>query len=151
MTIKYINKDITEVNEGCILHGVNCSAAMNSGVAAAIRAKWAKVYKEYLTLFRNSKFEPNLLGTIQPVRINEKLVVVNGFTQVRFGNDGKIYADLCAVKQCIERTMKKFKHYDICIPMIGCGLGGLDWDRDIKKYLVAVSREQSQNIRVYYL
>lgn len=41
----YLNKNIITIQEGVIAHGVNCTGAMNSGVAKAIREKWPEVYR----------------------------------------------------------------------------------------------------------
>ena len=45
--IKEIQKDITTVEEGVVLHGCNCSGGFGSGVAGAIRKKWPDVYEMF--------------------------------------------------------------------------------------------------------
>ena len=74
-----IEKDITTVESGFILHGVNCQRTMGSGVAKAIRAKWPKLYKEY-------KNTIPMLGKVQLIHINADLWVINCFTQEYYGS-----------------------------------------------------------------
>lgn len=143
--IEYVNKDITTVERGIIVQGVNCLGLMGSGVALAIRNKWPKVYNEYRhfwSIFKNPKQE--LLGFSQTVEVSkfDELHVVNGFTQVTCGNDGKVYATLTAVEEVLQNTFAfaDFKHLPIYLPRIGCGLGGLQWN-DVEEILLELVDE----------
>ena len=80
--INYINKDITTVETGVIVHGVNCQGAMGSGVALAILKKWPTVYSEYKKFPTGSQS----LGKIQPIEIEPKqLYVINCFGSISIG------------------------------------------------------------------
>ena len=132
--MKTLNKDITSIEKGIILHQVNCKGKMASGVAKAIRNKWPLVYYEYLDwVLESEKLGIPLLGSILPVNVAEDLYVINLFGQDRYGNDGKQYTSYEALESC----MKYLKDYieeeglwllDIYHPLIGCALGGGKWD-----------------------
>lgn len=132
--MQIIKKDITTVTFGVVAHGCNCDprGIMGSGVAKAIRSKWPDAYlnhKKYIKIGG-----PASLGSVHVTNISDlKLYVANCYTQVKFGSDGKRYADL----QAIETTLTyvygfcKFNRLPIYLPQIGCGLGGLDWDNEV--------------------
>lgn len=130
MPCKIIQKDITTVEEPfIIMHGVNCQDKMGSGVAKALYTKWPLV-KEAYHLVKNKE-----LGWIDIVRVADKGYVVNCFTQEFYGYDGKRYADLKAIETCIRKVLINAEGYDISniySPKIGCGLGGLDWETEVK-------------------
>ena len=130
-----IEMDITTVEEGIVIHGVNCQRTMGSGVAKAIRAKWPKVYEDYL----NTNPE---LGKVQTIHISDQLWVMNCFTQKFYGKDGKKYASIHAVEKCLMEVarMGAESGLSIYMPRIGCGLGGLDWNFDLVPLIEEVER-----------
>lgn len=131
--MKEIKKDITHVTLGIIAHGVNCQRVMNSGVARTIRQKWPVVYEKYKSLPMSGKA---LLGTTQFVSVsdNDSLWVANCFTQLFYGYGGGKYASIPAIKSSLHQTFKYADFYSlpVYLPKIGCGLGGLDWDTEVK-------------------
>lgn len=138
--IKYIIKDVTTVDAGVVVHGVNCRGVMGAGVAKAIRNKWPTVYDQYVECCNKWKqYDPSmLLGTILPIEISNDLIVVNLFSQVDFGSDGKKYANanailsgLKAITEHIRHEQLNGKNRDVYIPKIGCGLGGLSWETEV--------------------
>ena len=130
MNIKYIKKDITELNEGVLVHGVNCRGVMGSGVAKAIRRKWPVVYDEYIKFVKQHDTAKSILGKINPVIVSGKpfLSVINAFTQINYGRKG-IYADPLAIYNCLVLSTRISDQ--LHIPKIGCGLGGLHWEMEV--------------------
>jgi O-acetyl-ADP-ribose deacetylase (regulator of RNase III) len=137
--MRYEARDITTVQAPALIaHGVNCSDAMGSGVARAIYMKWPTVKSQYHT---HGSME---LGDAQFVEIytEENLVVANCFTQQNYGRTGEKFADLWA----IEKALYKAAQYaiftmdisSIHIPKIGSGLGGLDWNTEVRPLLEGI-------------
>jgi O-acetyl-ADP-ribose deacetylase (regulator of RNase III) len=125
--IKYVKGDITGAPQSVIAHGVNCSGGFGSGVAGAIKQKHPAIRDAYMA------HSPRILGTCQFVSYQNQ-VWVNAYTQQNYGNDGKQYASLEAIAEClveINEYMHDLAITDIALPKIGCGLGGLDWE-DVK-------------------
>jgi O-acetyl-ADP-ribose deacetylase (regulator of RNase III) len=122
--ITYVNGDVTKATQDLIAHGVNCQGHFGSGVAGAIKRDHPYVREQYLSL------PSHVLGTCQFVAHNNQ-VWVNAHTQNNKGYDGKQYADLNAVAEClveIDEYMCMNQLTNIAMPKIGCGLGGLHWD-----------------------
>jgi O-acetyl-ADP-ribose deacetylase (regulator of RNase III) len=122
--IHYKQGDVTKASEDVIAHGVNCTGHFGSGVAGAIRRDHPYVRDQYLSLTEH------VLGTCQFVEYRDQ-IWVNAHTQQSKGYDGKQYADLNAVANClveIDNHMRINQLTTIAIPKIGCGLGGLQWD-----------------------
>lgn len=133
----YMNKDITTIDVGIVVHGVNCKRVMNSGVAKAIRTKWPIAYDTYLSSLGSEM----VLGNIQIVEIkNSQLYVVNAFTQMGYGrNPGTKYVSYDAIYDCfhllgkylldlpVNKNFVQAAKFGIYIPRIGAGLGGGNW------------------------
>lgn len=149
--INYIKGNLLSQRDGMIVHGTNCSGGFGSGVAGAIRYSYPEVYAEFAKL----KPDVSLLGTIQPVQINEQLTITNCFTQHKFGSDGKAYASKTAIASSLLQAYAHAEHNDIntvSMPKIGAGLGGLSWENDVLPVVESIA-ELFPNIvtNVYYI
>ncbi|MGI0075869.1 MAG: macro domain-containing protein [Nitrosopumilaceae archaeon] len=129
--IEYSKMNIVTVNHGIIGHGVNCKGVMGAGIALAIKTKWPEVYNRYHEHVK--KFPNDLLGTCYFVRLKEYLLIANMFTQQTYGRNGK-YANVDAIRKSFNITLERAyqENLPVYIPKIGCGLGGLDWERDVR-------------------
>lgn len=138
-------KDLTEVTHGVIVHGCNCSNGFGSGVALAIKKRWPKAEQEYRKLMSGFRSYPvdALLGTVQIVEINPGLDVINGFTQLKYGRDGKRYAEPLAIQSVLNLALIHAERVgrDIFIPKIGCNLGGLKWETDVEPIVQTIGRK----------
>ncbi len=140
-----IKKDITTVQSGVVAHGCNCLGVQGAGVALAIARKWPWQETLYRHMHRNG-VRPEFLGTVQfvNVRTNPDIYVANCFTQVHVGmQDGKPPASLAAIETCL-RTCLMFCYSQSCplyAPQIGCGLGGLDWETQVKPIYAKLAGE----------
>lgn len=114
-----------------ILHGVNCQHAMGAGVAKALYEKWSKVRSEYITIPKSEM----KLGLTQLVEVEPDLYVMNCFTQNYYGRKpGFRYADPIAIRTCILKSIDEAASLgikSIYMNPIGCGNGGLDFDKDL--------------------
>lgn len=152
--IYYIQGDITDVTHGYIMHGVNCKGVMGSGVAKAIRNKWPKVFTVYKRRVMNKRERyAELLGTVQIVRVTESptINIINAFTQITYGRKGK-HADVNAIRSCLEKVCSGLcKNGELCIPKIGCGLGGLSWEREVLPIIEDMANQYNTTFLVYQL
>jgi O-acetyl-ADP-ribose deacetylase (regulator of RNase III) len=130
MSIEYVKQDITTIQHGIIAHGCNCSGGFGSGVAGAIARKWPHVKD----MFHQVPPSPTLLGWTHIVWADMPHVrIANMYTQVKYGNDGEVYADPDAIEKALLFVCQYAAEQNVPVymPPIGCGLGGLDWDADV--------------------
>lgn len=133
-----IEKDITTVESGTIVHQVNCLGVMGSDVARVIRKKWPQVYTSYkkeIDLFSNHVFGEPILGKITVCKISNELAVVNLFGQKEFRRaiDDRYnrFTSYSAWEEAL-RLLKKESEYSLPAPIyfpynVGCNRGGGDW------------------------
>lgn len=152
--INYKKSDITNLDEGIIVHGVNCQGAMGSGVAKAIKEKWPMVYSEYMSLFIDNKPKPKLLGKSQAVHVSDNLYIFNAFTQIRYGKND-VFADATAIKSALQNVIITTDMMDlesiINMPMIGSGLGGLDWGKNVVPVLQELTTKHDVEFIIHYI
>lgn len=146
--------NIVDTKLSFLIHGCNAQGVMGSGVAKAVRDKWPQAYSEYKSFIDNTS-KP--LGRCSIV-VEDGITIGNLITQEYYGNDGKIYANAVLIKEAILDYLKEIKtlygkHDNILIatPIIGCGLGGLNWDIDVKPILEQIEHDESVEFVVYKL
>ena len=93
-----------------------------------------------------------VLGDIQFVEVEPRLVVANCFTQREYGRDGQIYASAPAIIETLENSaiyaLDTLGVHEVYIPKIGCGLGGLDWEDDVAPLILEIEARNSVNFVV---
>lgn len=131
--VKNLKGDLLASDCQYICHQVNCRGKMNSGIAKSIREKWPKVYESYLTKFAG-KFVVSPIGTIQIVTVyddfDDRLCVVNMFSQQDYGYDGQKYTSYDAFWACLQKISETVPAgAKIGFPKnIGCCRGGANWN-----------------------
>jgi O-acetyl-ADP-ribose deacetylase (regulator of RNase III) len=139
--IEYLKPyDITQVTNGVVMHGCNAHGVMGSGVAKVVRAKWPLAYERYHAFCKGYEGSPDLMGKVVIVNVTPEdgplnsLFIANAITQQNYGRDGKVYASTDAIADALATTVAFASALDlpVFLPPIGCGLGGLNWDQDVK-------------------
>jgi O-acetyl-ADP-ribose deacetylase (regulator of RNase III) len=137
MIVSEIKDDVLKVVERFIeitpvilLHGCNCFHTMGAGIAFHLKNNYPQVYEADLATPYGDKSK---LGTFSYCVINDKLTIVNCYTQYRYGME-KQQIDLKAVSDCITSVCNFFDKGYIVLPRIGAGLGGGNWN-EIKEVI----------------
>lgn len=137
--MKIINRDITTITEGVIVHQVNTAGVMGAGVAKALADKFPALEQEYSNYVGELRYryeEEDLLGDVHlfnPVDYYPNLHICNLFGQHlnrTAGDNGRRtsydatvdgWSEIAAI---FEGSTQPFY-----IPyLMGCGLGGGDWN-----------------------
>ena len=135
-----IQKDITTVEKGVIMHQVNCQNIMGAGVAKVIYLKHPLVKQAFHDLAKKEPYNtPNKrFGLVQPIRINEQLIVLNSFSQLYYGRNNNIkYTDESALIKNLKKldVYAKERNLPAYVPeKIGCNLANGDWNK-IKDFI----------------
>lgn len=144
--VNVVAKDITTVEKGILINGVNCQGVMGAGVAKAYYTKWPNVKEDYLS---DCKRTGSYLGLVRYSLVSRNIYVANCWTQEFYGNDGEQYADYSAVLSCFSQVSidSKYANLPIYTPWVGCGLGGLNKDK-VKHILEFVESTSEVDITV---
>lgn len=122
--------DLTLAGEfDVIVHQCNLYHTFGSGIAKEIRLRIPQAYEADC---KTSKGDISKMGTyslcIVPNNIGGDFVVVNAYAQSAYGYDGRQYTDYEALRKIFKRIKQDFTKLKIGYPLIGCGLGGGNWD-----------------------
>lgn len=139
--MKFQKGDLFTTKLTAIGHGVNCAGVMGAGIAKPIKDKWPNNFSNYEAACRGGFLVPG----------DTLLVVENGMhifnmaSQRRPGRDARydwlFGSALDAAEQAVKSGLDS-----IAIPMIGCGIGGLDW-RHVENLLYTVEDIVNDTLR----
>lgn len=123
MAIYFVNGDLLASQCEALVNPVNCHGVMGAGLALQFKKAFPLYYENY----RQSCLD----GVIRPGRVNvyqrEGHPTIVNFPTKNHWKDKSTYdwieKGLSSLAEAIRVTGVK----SIAIPMIGCGLGGLDW------------------------
>ena len=110
-------------------HGVNLRGVMGRGIAKTIKEKFPETYDKYAEACEHKYI------TIGDAFITEEgdLRIVNMATQVHMGPDARYDAifdsAMDAAAQVYEMAKEMDRNAVLAIPRIGCGIGGLEWEK----------------------
>jgi O-acetyl-ADP-ribose deacetylase (regulator of RNase III) len=153
MMIKTINGSLLNNKEGILVHGVNCQGKMGSGIGKLIREKYPEAYNDYMCFFEKNKVvRVKMLGDITVTEINEKLFIVNAFTQLYYGRYKNVqYVDYNAISSCFKKInlLAIEKNLPVKFPLIGAGLANGRWELIKERILASLSETVEAELFIY--
>jgi O-acetyl-ADP-ribose deacetylase (regulator of RNase III) len=147
--LNYINGDIFKAKEDILLHGCNCFLTMGAGIAKKI----AQLYPEAQTVDKQTVLgDKEKLGhysycKVSHIHYNQPLVIVNCYTQYGFSKFEPAI-DYKALAKCLYLVNQNFKKGTICMPKIGAGLAGGNWNT-IERIINGIFVERTINVYLY--
>lgn len=120
---------VAEAKEGAfdvIVHGCNCFRNMGAGIALTIKEEFPEAW----VADNDGDDEPHQMGSVTYAE-TDSCIVVNGYTQFYPGQPRDLDTDVKrydAIGQVLTWVNNKFEGKKVGLPLIGCGLAGLDWN-----------------------
>ena len=104
-------------------HGVNTAGVMGAGIAKPIKEQFPNNFSNYEAACRAGQLRPGDTMVVQ----EKGMYIFNIASQSRPGRYAR-YEWLFSAALDAARTAVEIGLDSIAIPMIGCGIGGLDWE-----------------------
>lgn len=148
--IHYRNGDIFDIANACISIGlkpalinpVNCVGVMGAGLAKSFKLKYPLMFAEYNTICQRHQLDVGKLMVYDA----QKLFIINFPTKKHWKENSELsYIEAGII--ALHKLNTKCKFDIIAMPMIGCGLGQLDWN-DVQKIIEKYLSDNNINIIV---
>jgi len=114
--------NLFDTDATCIGHGVNCRGVMGHGIAVEFKKRFPTNYEKYRDWCKRELLHP---GTFAGFEDGDK-IIFNIASQDNVGKDAR-YDWLFEACRDAAKAVKAIGHDRIAIPLIGCGIGGLEW------------------------
>ena len=125
--IVFTTKNIFDCETEILVNPVNTVGVMGKGLALDFKNKYPSIMQPYVSACQNGTFGIGKLLLIN-VENNKKILLFP--TKENWLNNSKVEYIEAGLKKIKESYVSK-KMYEISFPKIGCGLGGLDFKKQI--------------------
>lgn len=132
--LKYLNGCVIEAASSgmydALIHQANCECAMGSGIAPKIASRWPQVRMADNSTHKKAKEKVGKFSVALVPLDNKNLFIINLYSQYLYA---RIRGDKVTDYEAMEHGLSALNLYldkgsKICLPKIGSGLGGGDWN-----------------------
>ncbi|MDF8317551.1 macro domain-containing protein [Serratia marcescens] len=127
--MEFVSGDFFDFDADIMINTVNCVGVMGAGVALAFKKRFPEMYEDYVEKCRLDIIRPGFPDVwIQKDMISKQIEIINFPTKNHWKKPSEYhYVDdgLKWLSNYLESKPGKI----VTLPALGCGHGGLDWDR----------------------
>jgi O-acetyl-ADP-ribose deacetylase (regulator of RNase III) len=158
--IEYVTGNI--FNSGCFaaINPVNCVGVMGAGLAKQFKEKYPKMFNRYREECSSEKMKlgrnyfwinPNSLqSNTRCTDYGEFAEIICMPTKNHWKDSSELNWIILALQDLREHVIVNYApSCSIAIPKIGCGLGGLNWETQVKPEIEKYLGDLEHNIKVY--
>ncbi|WP_243479873.1 type II toxin-antitoxin system antitoxin DNA ADP-ribosyl glycohydrolase DarG [Orrella daihaiensis] len=126
--ITYKTGDILRERSQALVNTVNCVGVMGRGVALQFKKAFPDNFKAYAQACRLGKVVAGEMFVYETnLPMNPRFII--NFPTKRHWRDKSRIEDIESGLRALVSDLRRFNIESVAIPALGCGLGGLDWDR----------------------
>lgn len=141
--ITFETGDILSSSAQCLVNTVNCEGFMGKGIAYQFKERFPENNKYYVSACKSGNFS---IGQILFFFENDK-IIANFPTKDKWREKSQ-YSYIEMGLDSLLKGLDENHISSIAIPPLGCGNGGLDWNR-VKKMITDKFQDLSANVIIY--
>lgn len=144
--MQFIKGNMLEANAEALVNTVNTVGVMGKGIALQFKEAFPNNYKQYAAACKRHEVQPGKLLVVKEQTLNGEKIIINFPTKTQWFQKSKYEYVEEGLKALVE-VMKEYNIKSIAIPPLGCGNGGLKWDKVkslMEKYLSPIENVDIQ-------
>jgi O-acetyl-ADP-ribose deacetylase (regulator of RNase III) len=144
--IHYTTGNIFQSNAMCLVNPVNTVGVMGAGLALQFKRKFPKMFSEYHKMCNDKTLRKGTVGFwINPLKAQ---MVCLFPTKEHYREDSTVEIVEASLK-ALEADARRLNIDSIGMPLVGCGLGELDFNRDVRPLIEKVFQNSKIDVTVY--
>lgn len=145
--ITYVKGDIFDSQAFALVNPVNCDGVMGKGLAKQFRETFKANHKSYRIECRLGLLKPGGVVMEYDQRNGTIQLIINVATKDHWKQPSELNWIINGILE-IRRILREIDIPSVAIPALGCGNGGLSWDR-VKEAIEDHLSDVECNIEVY--
>ena len=142
--IQYINGNLFTSNAKVLVNTVNTVGVMGKGIAYDFKKYYPKMFEEYKQLCDTNQFN---IGDLNLYKTSNKWIL-NFPTKEHWRSPSKIDFIEKGLQKLVQDA-HKLQINDIAMPKLGCGNGGLEWEKEVKPLIEKYLEKSPINVSIY--
>lgn len=139
--MRYIKGNLLEAKTEALVNTVNTVGVMGKGIALQFKETFPQNYKAYIAACRNDSLQPGKLLMTKDHNLEGEMIIINFPTKTEWFKKSQ-YGYIEDGLKALAKLIVDQKIKSIAIPPLGCGNGGLKWEKVkpmMEKYLGGLS------------
>lgn len=135
--MKYVKGNLLEAHTQALVNTVNTVGVMGKGIALQFKEAFPMNFRIYALECKNKKLHTGKLLVVKEQTLEGEKIIINFPTKTEWFMKSKYEYVEEGLKE-LAKVIEEYKIESIAIPPLGCGNGGLKWDKVkamIEKYL----------------
>lgn len=126
--MKYIKGNLLDAETEALVNTVNIVGVMGKGIALQFKENFPQNYKEYIAACKSKQLMPGKLLVVKELTLEGEKIIINFPTKTEWFLKSKYEYIESGLKELIN-VIKEYNIKSIAIPPLGCGNGGLKWEK----------------------
>jgi O-acetyl-ADP-ribose deacetylase (regulator of RNase III) len=126
--MRYTVGNLLEAETQSLVNTVNTVGVMGKGIALQFKERFPKNFKIYAAACKNNEAAIGKMLVVKETVIGGEKIIVNFPTKTDWKSNSK-YSYIEEGLKDLVKIIEKYTIKSIAIPPLGCGNGGLEWDK----------------------
>jgi O-acetyl-ADP-ribose deacetylase (regulator of RNase III)/uncharacterized protein YwgA len=135
--MKYITGNMLEADTEALVNTVNTVGVMGKGIALQFKERFPMNFKIYANACKKGEMQVGKMLVVKENTLNGEKLIINFPTKTEWFKKSQ-YSYIEAGLKDLAKVMEEYNIKSIAIPPLGCGNGGLIWEKVkpmMEKYL----------------
>ncbi|MCC6611039.1 MAG: macro domain-containing protein, partial [Burkholderiales bacterium] len=137
--IEYRSGDILKSEAEALVNTVNCVGVMGRGVALQFKNAFPENFKAYAAACKREQVHPGRMFVFETGQLTPPRYIINFPTKRHWRGKSRI-EDIDAGLAALVAEIRARRIRSIALPPLGSGLGGLDWQAEVRPRIEAALR-----------
>lgn len=126
--IEYAKGNLLEADAEALVNTVNCVGFMGKGIALQFKQAFPENFEAYSRACKNSEVRPGTMFIFETRSMIAPKYIINFPTKRHWKGKSRL-EDIDAGLDALVDDVARLGIKSIAVPPLGCGLGGLDWNK----------------------
>jgi O-acetyl-ADP-ribose deacetylase (regulator of RNase III) len=126
--IKYIKGNLLNSEAEALVNTVNTVGVMGKGIALQFKNRFKQNYKIYKEACDKGTFDTGQVLVVKENDLSRSRTIINFPTKKHWRGNSK-YEYISSGLKALKKSLTEHNIASVAIPPLGCGNGGLDWDK----------------------
>ena len=147
MNIDYRTGDLLAADAEALVNTVNCVGVMGKGIALQFKEAFPDNFKDYSIACERNEVRPGQMFVFDTGRLDGKPKYIINFPTKRHWRARSRLSDVESGLAALADQIRKREIRSIAMPALGCGHGGLEWEK-VRPLIEREFGELSADVRI---
>lgn len=129
--IEFTSGDILKCEAEALVNTVNCVGVMGRGIALQFKNAFPENFKAYAAACGREEVRPGRMFVFETGQLTAPRYIINFPTKRHWRGKSRV-EDIESGLSALAETIREKTIRSIAVPPLGSGLGGLDWEREVR-------------------